>query len=85
MMPTPRLFNEGEIMTQPAQWNQEQLAQHWLVSESTLERWRCDGIGPVFLKTRDHVRYRVSDIIDFEEQSSRENTSESLNTSTNWR
>jgi hypothetical protein len=39
-------------MTQPALWTQEQLAQHWLVSEGTLERWRCEGIGPVFLKIR---------------------------------
>ena len=70
-------------MIQPALWNQEQLAQHWLVSEGTLERWRCDGTGPVFLKIRGHVRYRVSDIIDFEEQSLRKSTSEALNTSTN--
>ena len=70
-------------MTQPGLWNQEQLAQHWLVSEGTLERWRCDGIGPVFLKIRGHVRYRVSDIVDFEEQSLRKSTSEALNTSTN--
>ena len=40
-------FNEGEIMTQPTLWTQEQLAQHWLLSEGTLERWRCEGIGPV--------------------------------------
>ncbi len=67
-------------MTQPALWTQEQLAQHWLVSEGTLERWRCEGIGPVFLKIRAHVRYRLSDIIDVEEQSLRKSTSESLNT-----
>lgn len=70
-------------MTQPALWTQEQLAQHWLVSEGTLERWCCEGIGPVFLKIRGHVRYRLSDIIDFEEQSLRKSTSESLNTSDN--
>lgn len=72
-------------MTQPALWTQEQLAQHWLVSEGTLERWRCEGIGPVFLKIRGHVRYRLSDIIDFEEQSLRKSTSESLKTSDNRR
>jgi hypothetical protein len=63
-------LNEGEIMTQPALWTQEQLAQHWLVSEGTLERWRCEGISPVFLKIGGHVRYRIPDIV---------------NTSTNWR
>ena len=61
-------------MTQHVLWTQEQLAQHWLVSEGTLERWRCEGIGPVFLKIRGHVRYRLSDIIDFEEQSLRKST-----------
>jgi len=68
-------------MTQTALWTQEQLAQHWLVSEGTLERWRCEGIGPVFLKIRGNVRYRTSDIMAFEAQSLRKSTSESLNTS----
>jgi DNA-binding transcriptional regulator YiaG len=26
--------------------NQKQLSTRWNVSEATLERWRCDGIGP---------------------------------------
>jgi DNA-binding transcriptional regulator YiaG len=30
--------------------NQKQLASRWSVSEATLERWRSDGIGPMFLK-----------------------------------
>lgn len=30
--------------------NQGQLAERWGVSEATLERWRSEGIGPVFLK-----------------------------------
>jgi hypothetical protein len=68
-------------MTQTALWTQEQLAQHWLVSEGTLERWRCEGIDPVFLKIRGNVRYRTSDIMAFEAQSLRKSTSESLNTS----
>ena len=72
-------------MTQPVLWTQEQLAQHWLVAEGTLERWRREGIGPVFLKIRGHVRYRLSDIIDFEEQSLRKSTSASLKTTDNRR
>jgi hypothetical protein len=68
-------------MTQPILWTQEQLAQHWLLSGGTLERWRCEGIGPVYLKIRGQVRYRISDIMAFEEQSLRKSTSESLNTS----
>lgn len=68
-------------MTQPNLWTQEQLAQHWMVSEGALERWRCEGIGPIFLKIQGHVRYRLSDIMDFEKQSLRKSTSEPLNTS----
>lgn len=70
-------------MTRPTLWTQEQLAQHWLLSEGTLERWRCEGIGPVYLKIRGQVRYRISNIMAFEEQSLRKSTSESLNTSDN--
>jgi len=68
-------------MAQPNLWTQEQLAQHWLLSESTIERWRCEGIGPVYLKIRGHVRYRIYDIMPFEEQSLHKSTSEPLNTS----
>ena len=47
--------------------NQKQLAIRWDVSEATLERWRSDGIGPVFLKLLVQVRYRLKDIEAFEE------------------
>ena len=47
--------------------NQKQLASRWSVSEATLERWRCDGIGPLFLKLLGQVRYRMVDIEAFEE------------------
>ena len=32
------------------------------LSESTLERWRSEGMGPVFLKLRGQVRYRDTDL-----------------------
>jgi predicted site-specific integrase-resolvase len=47
--------------------SQTELAQRWQLSESTLERWRSEGIGPVFLKLQGHVRYRIQDIEAFEE------------------
>lgn len=56
--------------------NQRQLADRWDVSEATLERWRSDGIGPVFLKLQGQVRYRFEDVIDFEESNLRYSTSE---------
>ena len=38
------------------------------VSESTLERWRAERIGPSFLKLGGQVRYRLMDIMAFEDQ-----------------
>lgn len=48
-------------------FNQKQLANRWDVSEGTLERWRSEGIGPVFLKLKGQVRYRLVDIEAYEE------------------
>ncbi len=48
--------------------SQTELAQRWQISESTLERWRSEGIGPVFLKLRGQVRYRDIDILAYEDQ-----------------
>jgi predicted site-specific integrase-resolvase len=50
--------------------SQIELAQRWQISESTLERWRSEGIGPVFLKLRGQVRYRDIDILAYEANSS---------------
>lgn len=55
--------------------SQGQLAQRWQLSEATLERWRSEGIGPVFLKLRGQVRYRLEDIHAFESESLRASTS----------
>jgi len=56
--------------------NQRQLARYWQVSEGTLERWRSEGIGPIFLKLQGQVRYRIEDIEAFEADSLRKSTSE---------
>lgn len=53
-----------------------QLAERWRVAGSTLERWRSEGLGPVYMKILGRVRYRLSDITDFEEDSLRGSTSQ---------
>jgi hypothetical protein len=45
---------------------QKELAERWRMSEATLERWRSDRVGPVFLKIRGRVLYRHVDIEAFE-------------------
>ena len=59
--------------------NQRQLADRWDVSEATLERWRTEGIGPVFLKLQGRVLYRFEDVESFEADSLRKSTSERVN------
>lgn len=58
--------------------HQRELAERWNLSEGTLERWRSEGIGPVFLKLHGQVRYRVEDIEAFEAESLRKSTSEAV-------
>lgn len=51
-----------------------ELAKRWKMNAITLRKWRSDGIGPRFFKPggpRGAVRYRLSDIIAWEEKHSR--------------
>lgn len=43
-----------------------ELASIWGISPSTLVNWRATGRGPRFVKIGRAVRYRMSDIIAFE-------------------
>jgi len=56
--------------------NQRQLANRWSVSEATLERWRGEGIGPVYLKLGGRVVYRLEDIEGFEHACLRSSTAQ---------
>lgn len=50
---------------------QGELADRWMLSESTLARWRSEGIGPIYLKLHGQVRYRMQDIQSFETEALR--------------
>ena len=41
---------------------QTELAERWRISEATLERWRTESGGPLFLKLGNQVRYRLEDV-----------------------
>ena len=47
-------------MPDPAFLGQAALARRWGLSQRTLERWRCFGEGPSFLKLGGRVLYRLS-------------------------
>ena len=53
---------------------QTELAEHWQISEATLERWRTETGGPVFLKLGAQVRYRHRDVEASEAEVLREST-----------
>jgi len=53
---------------------QTELAERWRISEATLERWRTEANGPLFLKLGNQVRYRVQDVEAFEEVALRGST-----------
>ena len=37
--------------------NENELAQRWGISPKTLQRWRCEGRGPKYLKLSKRVSY----------------------------
>lgn len=46
------------------------------LSVRTLERYRCVGLGPKFLKLSRSVRYREEDLIEWLEQRLKQSTSD---------
>ena len=53
---------------------QTELAERWQIIEATLERWRTEAVGPIFLKLGAQVRYRVREVEAFEAEVLRDST-----------
>ena len=49
--------------------NENELAQRWGVSPKTLQRWRCEGRGPRYLKLSKRVTYLMEDVLAYEMES----------------
>jgi hypothetical protein len=47
---------------------QDQLAERWLISPATLERDRSFKQGVKYLKIGGLIRYRLQDVLDYEQQ-----------------
>lgn len=43
-----------------------ELANHWQVSCRTLERWRAEHYGPIWVTIGGSVRYRKDDVLAWE-------------------
>jgi hypothetical protein len=43
------------------------LAARWCMSQRSLQRWRSTGTGPTFVRIGRRIRYRLGDVVAFEE------------------
>jgi len=50
--------------------NENELAQPWGISPKTLQRWRCEGRCPKYLKLSKRVSYALEMLIGFRAQRS---------------
>ncbi|NNE56600.1 MAG: helix-turn-helix domain-containing protein [Hellea sp.] len=55
--------------------NVNQAADYLGLAVSTLNKWRCYGDGPVFIKMGRSVRYRLEDLNDYVTCNKTESTS----------
>ena len=55
-----------------------ELASRWGLAIKTVDRWRTEGLGPVFVRLPGRVVYRMVDIEAFEQRLSRISTSQPL-------
>ena len=53
---------------------QKALADRWQISPCTLEQWRWQGKGPLYLKLGGRVVYRLADVEVFETTNLQANT-----------
>jgi Helix-turn-helix domain len=58
--------------------NEKQLAERWGVSVRTLQAARVKGNGVPFIRIGRAVRYRIEDVLAYEQARLRTNTSEAL-------
>ena len=56
-----------DILQTRSRLTEEELAGYWGVKRNTLQKWRCAGIGPVYIKLGAKVIYTKEAIEEFEQ------------------
>lgn len=51
----------------PKMLSSRDLAERWNLCIRTIDRWRYVDFGPPFLKIGGRIRYRIEDVIEFEQ------------------
>ena len=67
----------NELVNRPVMLMTEDAAQYLGLAKATLNKWRCHGGGPIFVKLGRAVRYRREDLDRFLEARSLSSTSQS--------
>lgn len=63
-----RIRNTLEPPSTPERHLRErELADRWNISGRTLQRHRADGTGPAYIHIGGAIRYRLSDVLHYEE------------------
>lgn len=57
---------EGGPIIEDGFVSEVELACRWNLHRRTLQRWRCDGLGPAFIQLGRRIVYRPCDIATFE-------------------
>ena len=57
---------------------QRELCNGWQLCEARPERWRSEGIGPIYVKLGDQVRYRREDVLEYGASCLRKSTFEAF-------
>lgn len=55
---------DDSILQRPM--SEQDVADRWQKSVRTLQRWRRDGYGPVYLRIGGTIHYRMRDVLAFE-------------------
>lgn len=74
MEPQGTIYTEGTELL----FSEAQLAVRWSISTKTLRNRRVTGGGVAFIKIGRSVRYRLRDVINFENDNRRLSTSQAF-------
>lgn len=44
------------------------LAERWDMDDGTLANWRVAGTGPIYVRIGGNIRYRIKDVIAWEDE-----------------
>lgn len=58
----------GELNMKKIILNNDEAAEYLKVKASTLNNWRLQGKGPIYINTGNHILYDIKDLNDFLEE-----------------